>query len=86
MEPQVYYSEAVAYEEADEEAKPLMVQFAPAADSIDRIEGAAAGGETATPVAIRKDFPETWIFDSIDGYDHTFSHYLVFVFLSLRCY
>lgn len=40
----------------------------PVADSIDRFDSGALAGEIAAP-AIRKDFPESWIWDSIDGYE-----------------
>lgn len=46
---------------------PMEVQFSSVADSIDRFDdGASASEETVAPT-IRKDFPESWIWETLDG-------------------
>lgn len=40
-------------------------------ESIDRYDDAGIAEESPMPM-IRKDFPESWIWESFDGYDHGF--------------
>lgn len=56
----------------------MEVQLSPAADSIDRFDSAV---ESQAAPTIRKDFPESFLWEDLEGYDE--DHDPIFVFSSL---
>lgn len=48
---------------------PEAVQFSPVADSIDRFDSDSAGASESEIPTIRKDFPESFLWEDLEGYD-----------------
>jgi hypothetical protein len=58
----------------DGDMVPMAVEFSPVADSIDRFDG----GSAEEMPTIRKDFPESFLWEDIEGYDDIAHRYYVF--------
>lgn len=77
----ILYSEA----EVDYDMAPMAVQFSPVADSIDRFDSEIVGGNEPAP-PIRTNFPESFLWENLDGYDDIDHLFYVFSFWFRGCF